>query len=580
MPQPATGAGVDVVGRHKRLVRRTVLISAWTAVSRLLGYGRELLAAILFGSNSPAFDAFITAWRIPNLFRRLLGEGAVSTALQTTQTEVEADHGEAAGRELFLGVARLALWILVGLCALIMGGVSLMRDTMPGTGWNWLGKNPQAVRELTLLVTPYLIFICLAGLAAGALAVRGKFRGSSAGAGAMNLVAIATLLWMGWRYGWSGPSPLDGEQGLERHMGMARVFSYGLVFSGLVQLAMLVPELASSGLLGAKKRTSGSPGRKGHPGAAEAEIRPAAGTSSASPMGVLRSSVPLAMGAAIYQVNVMIDGLMAQGLLTEGGPTTYYYANRIQQLPLALVATAATNAVFPALKALAHSGDRAGFFGLHRRTNLGVLCIAMPAAAGLAFLALPISRVLLEHGEFDSQGAARTASALTALALALPAIGAAGLTTRSLYALGDFRTPVVIAGWLLVANVLANLLFVVGLDMDVAGLALATTLAAWANVGLQSFALQKHFPTRSPLNSAPSTAVEIAKLVGASSACGTAAWIAQRALSSWASQGIALAVAIACGIIAYVGSSALIGAPAWGLAKERWRSLRRRPTPP
>jgi putative peptidoglycan lipid II flippase len=552
---PRRTGGVDVVGRHRRLVRRTLLIGIMTGVSRILGYVREFLSAALFGASSPAFDAFITAWRVPNLFRRLLGEGAVSTALQTTLTEVDADHGEETGRRVFWSVFALAFWILCATCALIMGLVLLMGDSMPLTGWRWLGASPSAVRELTLRLTPYLLFICLAGLASGALAVRGRFRGTSAGAVAMNLVAIGTLVWMAQRHGWSGPSPADGPPGMERHLAMTRFFSWGLVVSGVVQLVLLVPELAASGLLRRRSPSRGSD--VGLP------VRPAQ---------VLRASVPLALGAAIYQVNVMIDGLMAQGLLAEGGATTYYYANRIQQLPLALVATSATSAVFPALKALAHSGDRAGFRRLHRRTQMAILSVALPATAGLVALAGPICSVLLEHGEFDASGAARTAQGLATLALALAPAGAAGLLSRTLFALGDFRTPVVVSIWMLALNVPANLVFVVGFDLDVAGLALATSLVSALNAWALLRALALRMPAQG--NGTAEVRADLLKLGLASAACGGAAWLAQRALAPRWGAGIGLAAAILCGITTYVLLSGLLKAPGWSLIRERLQRAR------
>ncbi|NUP96429.1 MAG: hypothetical protein HUU28_09720, partial [Planctomycetaceae bacterium] len=168
-------APADVVGRHRKLVARTALISGFTALSRVLGYGREALTAYLFGDKSAVYDAFVTAWRVPNLFRRLLGEGAVSTALQSSMTEADADRGDEAGRALMWETLRLAAWILLALTVVVMAGVALMPDVMPLTGWRWLGEDAAAMRDLTVQVTPYVIVICLAGLAGGALAVRGKF---------------------------------------------------------------------------------------------------------------------------------------------------------------------------------------------------------------------------------------------------------------------------------------------------------------------------------------------------------------------------------------------------------------------
>jgi putative peptidoglycan lipid II flippase len=342
---------------------------------------------------------------------------------------------------------------------------------------------------------------------------------------------------------------------MERHLAMTRFFSWGLVISGVVQLVLLVPELAASGLLRRREPSHASEG--GLP------VRP---------VQVLRASVPLALGAAIYQVNVMIDGLMAQGLLAEGGATTYYYANRIQQLPLALVATSATSAVFPALKALAHSGDRAGFRRLHRRTQMAILSVALPAAAGLVALAAPICSVLLEHGEFDANGAARTAEGLAGLALALAPAGAAGLLSRTLFALGDFSTPVVVSGWMLALNVAANLLFVVGFGLDVAGLALATSLVSTVNAWALLRALAQRMPAQG--NGAAEVRTDLLKLGLASAACGGAAWLVQQALAPRWGAGTGLAAAILCGITTYVILSGLMKAPGWSLIRERLQRVR------
>ena len=159
----------EVVSRHKKLVQRTVLVSALTLVSRVMGYARESVMAALFGDKSVVSDAFITAWRVPNLFRRLLGEGALSTSLQTKLTEVDHDHGEAAGRALFQRTAHITTWILLATCVLMMALVSLAPDSMPVLGLPWLGKNPEPVRELTVRLMPYVVFVCLSAIFSGAL---------------------------------------------------------------------------------------------------------------------------------------------------------------------------------------------------------------------------------------------------------------------------------------------------------------------------------------------------------------------------------------------------------------------------
>lgn len=539
-------AGADIVGRHRRLVARTVLIAALTAASRVLGYGREFLSALLFGDASPVYDAFVTAWRVPNLFRRMLGEGAVSTALQTQLTEVDGDRGDEAGRRLFWEVMALSLAVSVVLCGAMIGLVVVMPDTMPLTGWPWLGPQPAALRELLVRVLPYLVFICVAGLAGGGLAVRGRFRGASASAATMNLTAIATLVAIGLVYGWHGAAPVDGSEGFVRHMQMARFFSWGLVLSGLVQIAVLVPDLRAAGFF-----------RRG---------AAAAASSWSAARGVLLSSAPLALGAAVYQVNVMIDGFMAQYLLPLGGATTYYYANRIQQLPLALVATAATSAVFPALKALGHRGQSAEMRRLHDTTHLAIGFIALPATLALIVLARPICAVLLQHGAFTAAGTERTALGLQYLALALVPAGAAGLLSRTYFAMGDFRTPVRVSGGLLVLNVGLNWLFVRVLGMDIEGLTLATSVASWTNVLLLAPRIVARLPA--PADGPPFVR-RLLRMLLASCLCAAAAWETQRLVGPDPRSALALGAAVAVGVAVYFAAAAWLGLDEWHAIRSR-----------
>ena len=542
--QPEPRAGADIVGRHKRLFGRTALISGLTLVSRLLGFVREFLAAALFGDKSPIYDAFVTAWRVPNLFRRLLGEGAVSTALQTSLTEADGDHGEEAGRALFWSTIRIALALLVAVCVTLVGAVLLMGDTMPLTGWHWLGEDPGPVRELMVRLAPFVVFICLGALIGGALAVRGRFIGWSLGPVVMNLVAIGTLVAMGVAYGWTGLGPSDGAEGRLRHLEMARVFAWGLLISGALQVLILVPEMFAVGFL---RRRAAAP------------VPSLGGDSQSGGWSVLRASLPLALGAAVYQVNVMVDGFMAQGLLPAGGPTTYYFANRVQQFPLALVATAATSAVFPALKALGHRGDLGELRRLHHRTHLAICFVALPATAGLIALSTPIVGMLFGHGEFEQAGVHRTAGALVVLSLGLVPAGAVGLVSRTYYALGDFRTPVRVSIGALMLNLVLNVLFLVGFGMDVQGLALATVLSGWVNLVWLMPPLLRRLPRSEKPTEGPGVASLLIRMVVAATACGGLAFWVERVLVVRLGQAVSLVSAIACAVVIYAVLSRVLG---------------------
>src|SRR5690349_4597835 len=240
-------------------------------------------------------------------------------------------------------------------------------------------------------------------------------------------------------------------------MQIARALAWYVMIAGLILLAVQLPALGPRGFLGRAPAPLAPQERH----ALRARV-----------WRVLREAAPLALGAAVYQVNVMVDGFMAEGLLPDGGPSVLYYATRVQQLPMSLVAAAATAAVFPALAALGHQRREAELRKLHDETHLAIAFAALPAALGLYVFARPIMALCFEHGAFGAEGTLRGAAVLRALALAVLPAGAAGLVARTLYALGDLRTPVRISIGVLALNAALNFGFVLGLGMDADGLAL------------------------------------------------------------------------------------------------------------
>ncbi|MCB9914513.1 MAG: murein biosynthesis integral membrane protein MurJ [Planctomycetes bacterium] len=538
--------GEAVIRRQHGVGRRTVWISLLTLVSRVLGMAREVLAAGLFGHDNPIYDAFLFAWRIPNLFRRFLGEGALSTSLQATLTEADAHDGDAAGREVFLATLRLVTLVLVTLCALCMTGVALLPESlMP-----YLGVAPEAARELVLRLLPFVVIVCLTAAAGGALNVRGHYTLPALGPVLLNVVWIAALVAIAWLV----TGETDALQ-LER----ARWLSWGVLLSSLVQFVVLFPALRTTGLWHWR----------------EALSRPSARARRAA-REVFRRSAPLAFGAAVYQINVMIDGLMAQRLLEPGGQTAHYLANRVQQFPLALVAIAATTAVFPALAALGQARRLGELRALHDLTQRSVLFVALPAAVGLAVLAQPIAEVLFRHGAFEEEGARRIAAALRVLAAAVLSAGAVGLVVRTYYALGDFGTPVRVSCAMLLTNVGLNLLFLRGFGMDVDGLALATTLSSVGNFALLFPGLTRRLGLPP---AAPGFAGTLARTALAATACGGVAWAVERygaaVLPGW----LALCLAMGTGAGAYALAAETLAIPEWVPFRARLGRLSRRLRP-
>lgn len=542
------GATSHVIGRHGRLVRRTALVSVLTLVSRLLGFVREMVAAALFGDRSGIYDAFITAWRVPNLFRRFLGEGAISTSFQTALTEVDADHGDDAGRALFWSTARMLAGLLVGLTLVVMGLVALVPDAMPGTGWRWLGADPGPVRELTVRLMPFVVVVCLGALVGGGLQVRGIFGAPAWAPAVLNLVWLGALGLIVVEFGRAGPGP--EEDGGARHLAMVRWLAWGALASGTAQLLVQLPALWRAGLAGGR--------------------RVALPVGISGPATVLRRALPLAFGAAVYQVNVMVDGFMAEGLLANGGPTIHYLANRVQQFPLALIAIAATSAVFPALQAHGHLGDRAAVRRLHDRTHLAIALVALPASVGLAVLARPFAEAVFGHGAFGAGGVERTALTLQVLCIAILPAGATGLIARAYYALGDFKTPVRVSALLLVVNAGLNVLFLVVLGMDVEGLALATALSSWLNVLLLWPGLTRRLGLP---KSREAYAGPLLRIALASAASGAAAYLGHRIGAPKLGEGAGVLGAIALGVTVHGAVSVALGVPG---ARSLLAKLRRR----
>lgn len=530
-------------------MRRTALVSVLTLASRILGYVRESLAAAVFGDRSPINDAFVTAWRVPNLFRSLMGEGAIATAMQTALTKADAERGEEAGRRLFLALLRTVAWFSVVFCAVGMLIVLVIPDTMPGTGWRWLGDDPGPVRELTARMLPFVVFACLAAVAGGALHVRGHFLAPSLGPVVMNVAWVTALAWVATRYAHDFES---GPPAVEAQFHMARELATLVLACGALLVLVQVPALYANGLIKPK------PGATPAPTVRWREVG-----------SILRHSAPLALGAAVYQVNVLVDGFLAQGLLATGGASALYYATRLQQLPLSLVSIAATSAVFPALTALGHVRDVVALRKLHDETHLAVAFLAIPASIGLCVFAKPIVELCFQHGAFGELGVARTSAALRALTLAILPVGAAGLVARTHYALGDFAGPVRIGLWMLVLNTVLILVLVRGLGMDVEGLALGTAIASWCNFGLLLPGLRR-------LGLPPALPGLWRRLwlivLGSGLGC-LLGWLLMTRVIGPGSPVLGLAVAITMAAMLYVGLMVVLGAPELRRVREvlRWR---------
>ncbi|MBC2742769.1 MAG: murein biosynthesis integral membrane protein MurJ [Desulfosarcina sp.] len=425
-------------------------MGAATLLSRIFGYVRDMVFASFFGAGMAA-DAFIAAFRIPNLLRRLFGEGSLSIAFVPvlTETMVKGDREDG----LRLAVSALKL-LLVSLSVIAIIGVVaapiIIKTVAPGF------SNPPEKMALTVVLTrimfPYVILIGLVALCMGILNVMGHFAAPAIAPVLLNLAMIGSVF---------AVSRLSDSETVQV-MGLAG----GVLVGGVLQLALQLPYLVKHGIRFWKKSGLWHPGMR--------------------KVGLLM--LPTIFGAAVYQINILVGTLLAS-LLPQGSVSYLYYADRLVQFPLGIFAQAAATAVLPSLSRQAANGDHAGLGDTFGHAMSLVLFITIPAMVGLIVLRDPIVALLFKRGAFDAQTTRLTSDALLYYALGLWAFSAVRIVVSTFYAMQDTRTPVIAATVSIVANILIGIALMG--PMKHCGLALATSLASMVNLFILVVVLRK-----------------------------------------------------------------------------------------
>ncbi|MGJ3262646.1 MAG: murein biosynthesis integral membrane protein MurJ [Salinarimonas sp.] len=385
------------MARAASAVSATLLVSGAALASRVLGFVRDVLIAAALGAG-PVADAFLVALRLPNLARRALAEGALTAGFAPIWARVRDGRGEAAaarlGGEAFAGLALL----LAGAVALgMIGAGALVLAVAAGLAGE--GAARVLAADLTRLALPAIVAFGCAGLLAAMLAARGRVTALALAPLATNTTLIAALLLAPARI----PDP-------ER---LAAVLAASVGLAGLVQLAIVAVAARRAGVIVAAWPRLGP------------EIR--AALALAGPALVTVASVELILLAGT-QVASFTPGLVAR----------LYYAERLVQLPLGLIATAATAVLLPRLAARVRAGDTAGLgpalAKAQNRALEAALLVALPAATALVILAEPIVAVLFARGAFDAADVAATAAVLAGLALGLPPAAAGKILQQGAFA--------------------------------------------------------------------------------------------------------------------------------------------------
>jgi putative peptidoglycan lipid II flippase len=476
------------------------IVSLLTIVSRVLGLMRDQLGAAIFGA-SVLNSAFLTAFRLPNLFRRLLGEGSLTAAfLPTLELELHENGREGAFRLLNKVVSWLALitTVLVVVAMMVFGharavlgwsndwagGATLVRfffGDSAGTD-KWL-----LVADLTVILFPYLALVCVAAAFNATLNVFEHFTEPALSPIWLNLAMIVSLGGAGLRF---ADSPLG-----EIHWLCA-----GVLFGGFLQMAVPAGVLMRMGW----------------------RPRPDFGL-SARTREIARLMVPGFFGTAIYQVNIFVGSLLAYSLNDSAG-TLMFYSNRLMELPIGVFAIAISTVVYPLIARHAAEGRFDALAeDFHKGLRL-ILLINLPAAVGLALLSGPVVRLLFRHGEFGPDDARAMAPLVTLFAVGMPFFSVVNMTVRAFYALKDTSTPVKIAAIDFVVNLGLSLILMRWLGT--AGLVLASTTAIIVQTVLLDRALTRKLPAMNFATLLPT----VGKVLLAATAMGVAVWAGERLL--------------------------------------------------
>lgn len=424
----------------RSLMKSMSIISLGTLASRILGFIRDIILAKFFGTGFRA-DAFFVAFRIPNLLRDLVGEGAANSAVVPVLSEyLHRDKKEQFWRfiSVILVLAMLILSVIT-LLGVLLAPV-IVRILAPG-----FMSNPEKLLmtvRLTKIVFPYLIFI---GLTAYSMAILYTFRKFSVPAFSPCLLNVAVII----------SALLSVKYLKEPVYGLA----LGVLVGGVLQFAVQVPPLMKIGYRFQR------PATMRHPGIFK--------------IGSLL--MPRMIGAGVYQLTIFVDTFCASlaSIVGAGGISAVYYANRIIQLPMGVFGVALASAVLPMLSSFSAQKD----IDRLRETLIfavqNILFIMAPITIITMVLSEPIIRILFERGAFDAYSTSITSSALFFYAIGLFAYGGIKILVSSFHAMQDTKTPVKIAAGCLAVNAALN--FLLMWPMKIAGIALATSIGAVIN---------------------------------------------------------------------------------------------------
>ena len=486
---------------RRDLVRNTGVLAALTGVSRLLGLIRDQAFFALFGAGGSSIaDAYLAAFRVPNMLRDLFAEGALSAAFVTTFAQTAETDGEEAawrlGRQL---ITALVLAVSVVTALGVLAAPQLI--DLIASGFQTIPGKRELAARLTRILWPFLLFMSLASVWMGMLNARNRFAAPALGPVAFNLTSILI----------AAPAAFL----LDRSLGprAAAVFAGGTLLGGLLQWLIQTPHLRREGF----------------------RFRPRFDFNNDAFKRVLRLMGPAVVGLAGVQLNIFVNTRFASHM--GDGPLSWLAAAfRFVHLPIAVFGAAVATAAIPELSRAAARNDDDQFRALLKRALAFVAILCVPSACGLALIGEPLTRLIFERGQFLPEDTIQTAAALRFYAVGLAAYAAIKVIAPALYALGDARRPALVSLFSVGVNGFMSWFLGVRLGYGHRGLALSVSVVALVNLTLLLWAARRHIPRLLDAD----LVQMLLKVLAASAAMSAAAWGVLRWLKPL-SEGAALA---------------------------------------
>ena len=511
------------------LLRSAATVGFYTLVSRVMGFLREVLTANFLGAG-PVADAFFVALRLPNLFRSLFAEGAFNAAFVPLFAGHIAEHGRDVAKrfaEDTLAVLLTALLAMVILAEVF--APALVHVIAPG-----FAEEPAKFTltvALTRITFPYLLYISLVSLQGGVLNSLERFAAVAATPTLLNIFLISALVFV---------RPVSGE-----------ALAWAVTAAGFAQFLWLMVSCWQAGM------ALGLPMPRLTP-----EVK-----------RLLKLMIPGTFGAGVTQLNLVVSTAIAS-LLPTGAVAYLNYADRLNQLPLALVGIAVGTAILPSLSRQVRTGDVAGAIHTQNRGLELALLLTLPAAVALGTLAHPMLATLFQRGAFGPKETAAVTPALAAYAAGLPAFVLIKILAPGFFARHDTATPVKIAALAMLVNAICTVLLGFVLPLAHVGIAMATSIAGWLNaMGLLTMLIRRgHFVLDSRARRS------IPRIAAAALGMGVLLLLLERALTAplagrFPERLTPHVMLVAVGLASFAALALLAGAADW---REVLRRLRRR----